>query len=263
MFYGNEYLLSLKQHYPELLQGERQGTVDAELHIGIVDHWIRNFEKLGIDSPTRFQPLSARPWASAASAWAIAGGGANLRHLGAYGSYKGLILLKPAIDLVLYANLIWELQPQTIIEFGSLQGGSGLWFADQMEVLCRRGTVHSFELCYKCISPRANHPRLHFHAADLRHLGTLDRSLFAQLPHPWLVVDDAHENLFNLLQFVSEFLRPGDYCVVEDAFTFLAADTIAALVRLCDSLRFAVDTKYTDAFGLNVTCSPNAWFARV
>src|SRR5262245_7785453 len=57
-------------------------------------------------------------------------------------TYKGLMNLKNPFDLALYTRLIWELQPRTIFEFGSLQGGSGLWLADQMSILCEeRGEV--------------------------------------------------------------------------------------------------------------------------
>src|SRR5579862_7655596 len=98
-FFGKEYIVALREHYPELVKRERQSEVDRELHIGFVDEWIRNFDKVGVDAPNRFQPITDRPWASDLSAWAVSGGGQNLRHAGAYGSYKGLINLKPAIDL--------------------------------------------------------------------------------------------------------------------------------------------------------------------
>jgi cephalosporin hydroxylase len=261
-FYGKEYIVALKEHYPHLVEGVRSATIDHELHIGLVDTWMRNFGAVGDDGPNRFQCITNRSWNSDMSAWAVSGGSRDLRHVGAYGSYKGLIHMKPAIDLVLYSNLIWELQPQTILEFGSLQGGSGLWFADQLQALCASGEVHSFELCYKCISSRASHPRLQFHQADLRDLGTLDKSVFERLPHPWLVVDDAHENLSNLIPFIASFMRSGDYYVIEDAFVYPTAAAIVAIVSGCNNLGFLVDTKYTDAFGVNVTCSPNGWLVK-
>lgn len=261
-FFGHEYIVALKQHYPELVEGERQFTVGAELHIGFIEKWVNALDKVGVDSPTRFQRIADRPWAAALSAWKVSGGGGDLRHAGAYCSYKGLINLKPAIDLVLYSNLIWEMRPQTILEFGSLQGGSACWFADQLEVLCGRGEVHSFELCYKCISPQASHPRLHFHEADVRDLMTLEKTLLERLPHPWLVVDDAHENLANLVPFIASLMIPGDYFVIEDAFLHLTAHTIANVVKVCSSAGFLVDSKYTDAFGLNVTCAPNGWLVK-
>lgn len=154
-----------------------------------------------------------------------------------------------------------------------MQGGSALWFSDQLDALCGHGEVHSFELCYKCISRRAAHPRLHFHQADLRDLATLDKTLFARLPHPWLVIDDAHENLLNLVPFVAGFMASGDYYVVEDIFLHhperiggagkvFKADMILNLVSSFHELGFLVDTKYTDAFGQNVTTSPNGWLIK-
>lgn len=260
-FFGKEYVTALKEHYPERIA--RLSRIDRELHVGPVDRWVRNFDTFGVDAPVRFQRIADRPWSSEMSAWAVSGGKRfNLRLASAYGSYKGLIRLKPAIDLVLYSNLIWEVQPQTIFEFGSLQGGSALWFADQLHVLCGKGEVHSFELCYECISPRASHPSLHFHKADLRDLGTLDKALFERLPHPWLVVDDAHENLGNLIPFVASRMMSGDYYVLEDVLNRASSRTIVGITHICNSLGFLVDTKYTDAFGENVTCSPNGWLVK-
>lgn len=261
-FFGKEYIAALEQHYPEFVEGLRRQTVDRKLHIGFVERWINNLDTVGAEGPDRYQRIADRPWSSAKSAWGSSGGGPNLRHAGAYGSYKGLIQLKPAIDLVLYSNLIWELEPQTILEFGSLQGGSGLWFADQLEISCGRGQVHSFELCYKCISERASHPRLNFHEANLNDLGTLDHDLLQRLPHPWLVVDDAHANLSNLIPFIAGFMEPGDYYVIEDVLANMTSAGISAIVRIVSNLGFMVDTRYTDAFGLNVTCSPNGWLVK-
>jgi cephalosporin hydroxylase len=269
-FLGREYIADLRKHYPELAACGHQSTVDRTLHVGIIDRWTQNIDIVGVDAPDRFQRMTDRPWSSDRSAWDASGANKNLRHAGVHYSYKGLINLKTAIDLVLYSSLIWELQPRTIIEFGSLQGGSALWFSDQLEALCGGGEVHSFDLCYQCISTHASHPRLRFHEADLRDLSTLDPEFLGRLPHPWLVVDDAHENLHNLIPFIAGFMNQGDYYVLEDVFlyhpkrvgeerTAFGADRLATAV---DGLDFWVDTKYTDAFGLNVTASPNGWLVR-
>ena len=91
----------------------------------------------------------------------------------------------------------------------------------------------------------------------------LDERLFARFPHPWLVVDDAHVNYAELMPFVVDNMHAGDYFIAEDALAYPTADIIAAWVRLCDRLKLRVDSKYTDAFGYNVTCAPNAWFKKV
>ncbi len=75
-------------------------------------------------------------------------------------------------------------------------------------------------------------------------------------------MDDAHENLVNLIPFVGSFMTSGDYYVIEDAFIFFTAGSILGIVTICDMLGFLVDTKYTDAFGLNVTCAPNGWLVK-
>src|SRR5580704_480847 len=192
-FLGGAYIDAIRTRYPALVNDGAIASVDLKLHIGIVQKWSRCANVLGADSPDRFQSLGQRSFSTVHNAWSAAYSNAesetSLRRLGASSSYKGLVLLKPPYDIVLYSNLIWELRPKTIIEFGALQGGSALWFADQLDACGQDGEVHSFELLDKCIHPSASHRRLHFHHADLRRLDTLDERLFARFPHPWLVVD--------------------------------------------------------------------------
>jgi cephalosporin hydroxylase len=262
-FLGRDFIAAIKENYPDLLAGDAIASADAKFNVdGVIRRWCEDFDKLGVDATDRFQPLSQRPWTSMRNVWIESGPGGDLRKMGACGAYKGLILLKPAIDLVLYSNLIWELAPRTVIEFGSLQGGSAVWFADQLDALCGHGVVHSFELWDKCIHPSAVHPRVTFHHTDLNDLGSLDEELFQQLPHPWLVIDDAHANLKELIPFVAHRMSFGDYYVIEDAFLAPNAGTIAQLTMVLSALGLMVDTKYTDAFGTNVTCSVNGWLVK-
>ncbi|WP_292332973.1 CmcI family methyltransferase [Mesorhizobium sp.] len=177
-------------------------------------------------------------------------------------TYKGLIHIKTPFDLALYTRLIWELQPRTILELGSYQGGSGLWFADHMSVLCDNpGEVHSFDLHTKCIHENAKHPLLTFHQVDLSDAETLDKSLLKRLPHPWLVIDDAHVQVFSIFSYLEQFLVSGDYYVIEDEPLEANKEIIDGL-QLVEQSGFLVDTYYTDAFGINLTCAPNAWLRK-
>jgi cephalosporin hydroxylase len=264
-FLGRSYLTSLSDNYPELVNERSIDSVDNELHVGIIKKWRQSADILGIDSKSRFQSLEERSFSSLRNAWTSAAdcnSENGLRRLAASSSYKGLIHLKPPCDVVLYSSLIWELQPATIIEFGALQGGSALWLADQMDACHLDGEVHSFELLDKCIHPSASHRRLHFHQVDLNDISSLDSRMFSRLPHPWLVIDDAHTNLVELMPYVGGFLECGDYYVIEDVLLFPPPDVVVAWVQLCHRLRLLVDTKYTDAFGYNVTCSPNGWLQK-
>jgi cephalosporin hydroxylase len=258
VFAGDEYLKQLKINYPKLL---RSGIN----HFGFVQDWIDSENRLNkYDYKTRFVRFDRRSFEAEQHAWKASTGG-DLRWAAARITYKGLIILKPPFDLMLYSNLIWELQPRTILEFGALQGGSSLWFADQLGILCQEGEVHCFELLTKCIHPRAkSHPKLHFHEANLFDLRTLDNTLLNRLPHPWLVIDDAHVNLKNVVNFVAKFMKRGDYYVWEDIFLPEARNEqlIKEMAILAKKFSLLVDVKYTDAFGRNVTCSPNSWLRK-
>jgi len=211
----------------------------------------------------RFVPLARRPFVVRQNVHQATRGG-DERWLGASRAYKGLVNLKAPFDLVLYANLIWELQPRTIIELGALQGGSALWFADQLDALVGDASVHSFELHDQAIHARATHPRLTFHRADLRDLSTLPADVIDQLPHPWLVVEDAHVNTEGVTRFFAARMQLGDYMVWEDLLLDLwtTHDAHAKAIALAAACGLVVDAKYADAFGTNVTTAPNGWLVK-
>jgi cephalosporin hydroxylase len=252
VFSGEDYLRKLEGHYARLIAGSR-------LHSTTVAGWLTPEIRATLnDVSRRFvafedRPIhqDRRPRLPEPPEWVAA----SL-------SYKGLICLKSPFDLVLYSNLMWELQPKTILEFGALQGGSSLWFADQLEIQGGDGQVHSFERLDKCIHPRAAHKRLTFHIVDLSDVSNLDKDLLGRLPHPWLVTEDAHENLEQVIPLVSSFMVSGDYYVVEDMLMLACPRTIAIASEFAKRLGFVVDAKYADAFGVNVTCAPNSWFRK-
>jgi cephalosporin hydroxylase len=264
-FLGSEYIRAIREHYPEIIDGKAIDSIDSQLHIGFIKHWSELPEVVGIDSTNRFQRFEQRSFSMLRNAWTTCADTSmeGLRRLGASASYKGLVHLKPPCDIVLYASLIWELRPATIIEFGALQGGSGLWLADQVEICGLQAEVHSFELLHNCIHPSASHKRLHFHHANLHDMDSLDAAMFQAFPHPWLVIDDAHANLDKLMPFVGSMLVTGDYYVVEDVLLNPTLETIFAWSNFCDRMHLLVDSKYTDAFGYNVTCSPNGWLRKI
>jgi len=258
-FVGGEYLSAFEQHFPEIVKGETEGSRWSDLGIRFAGDLHARREELKAEWPGRFVRFADRPMSGVANAWALSKLSSDPRTVSARASYKGLLNIKPPFDLVLYASLIWELQPKTILEFGAAQGGSALWFSDQLEALVGDGEVHSFELLTECIHPSAVHPRLHFHRADLRDLSTLDPGLLKRLPHPWLVVDDAHTNLAKLVPFVLGFMQEGDYYVIEDVYANLNLCHVADLIAVTDAFKLRVDSKYADAFGVNLTASINTW----
>jgi cephalosporin hydroxylase len=254
LFLGFDYLDALRAHYPEVERNQQNA-------FGFVGNWNKVRDRLAQDGPDRFMSPEKHGFSSDLDVWKVSAKG-DVRWVGASTTYKGLIIGKTPFDLLLYTNLIWELQPKTIIEFGALQGGSGLWFTDQLQVLTGGGEVHSFELLIKCIHPRASHPSLHFHEADLRDVSQLDRGFLEGLAHPWLVVDDAHVNLEALVPFMSGLMKPGDYYVIEDEYMSASNKVRRAAAAMMHECGLEVDTKFTNAFGRNVTQSPNSWLRK-
>lgn len=248
-----DYFAAFERHYPDK---------------GVPARTLRDWATkphAGDDAPDdRYVPLDKRPFVMRQNVHQARGG--DERWLGASRSYKGLVNLKSPFDLVLYANLLWELQPRTIIELGALQGGSALWFADQLEAIVGTtdATVHSFELYDQAIHPRAAHPRLTFHQANLRKLSTLPADVIDAWPHPWLVVEDAHVNTDGVTRFFASRMQHGDYLVWEDLLLGLwtTHDLQAKALALAAECGLVVDTKYTDAFGTNVTTAPNGWLVK-
>lgn len=211
----------------------------------------------------RFAKISTRSWSCSVNGWSYP----NWRQLSPESAlaltYKGLVHLKTPFDLALYARLIWELQPRTIVELGSFQGASGLWLADQATMLCAEpAEVHSFDLHPESVSPDAKHPRLTFHRADLKNFRTLDKRLLKRLPHPWLVIDDAHVDVFKVFMQLNPYLHSGDYYIFEDVLMHPTAQTVALATQIFEQEGYLVDRYYTDAFGYNVTSSPNGWLRK-
>jgi cephalosporin hydroxylase len=261
----SEYGEALRRHYPEVASSwleERsaatpiRGERPSQRQVTALD--------ASIDEPVfagRFQDPDQRQWRAEwptyrrSRRWSTAG-------------YKGLLCMKRPTDLMLYSHLIWELQPRTIIEFGSLQGGSGLWFADQLAALPGgEGRVYSLDYLSKCVHPIARqHPKLAFLTVNLRDLETIDPELLRTAPHPWLVTEDAHVNVFGLFSFLDEYLVSGDYYVIEDAFIERCRqppdEKFLANYRRIARLGYRVDSHYADAFGYNATCAPNAWLRK-
>lgn len=240
------------KNYPD--QMKPGGLLDQDMFDGIN-------EVLKPDHSERFAKPSDRRWMTSIYPWSA---DKRRTRIGALAkTYRGLIFLKTPFDLALYPRLIWELQPRTILELGSYQGGSGLWFADNMSVLCETlGEVHSFDLHAKCVHENARkHPLLTFHQVDLSDVTNFDQNLLMKLPHPWLVIDDAHVQIFSIFSYLNRFMVSGDYYVIEDNPAFPNREIIDGF-ELVEQSGFLVDTYYTDAFGINVTCAPNAWLRR-
>ena len=190
--------------------------------------------------------------------------------------YRGVPFFKSPFDVVVYLQLLSRQKPKTVIEVGTKFGGSALWFADMMSADgakdCRVVSVD--------IKPMAkfSDDRILFLEGDANALAeVLSLDLLSQLPRPWLVVEDSshfYAETAAVLSFFHEWLRTGDYIVVEDGIVdHLSAEFYRQYDNgpnraLSDFLNqytnlYEIDAGLCDHFGFNVTYNPNGWLRRL
>jgi len=161
--------------------------------------------------------------------------------------WRGLPLFKSVFDLSLYAQLLWDLKPRSVLELGSGSGASALWLADHLRLFETGGRVLSLDLK----APAVRDERVSFLEGDCRRIGeALSPALLGGLEHPLLVIEDAHVNVEEVLAHLHQVLDPGDYLAVEDS-TIKTEALSRFLARHPGAYR--VDTRYTDFFGRNAT----------
>lgn len=163
-------------------------------------------------------------------------------------TWAGRPLFKTVYDSLMYPTLISELKPGAIIELGSGSGASALWLADITSANRLMTSIVSVDIKPVTLPDE----RIDFIQGDLNDIENVLGSAVRSLPHPWLVIEDAHVNIPGVLSFFDKALEPGDYLVVEDS--------LSKRPHLTEFLRsavrsYALDAKYADLFGENCTCA--------
>ncbi len=172
-------------------------------------------------------------------------------------TWKGQPLFKTVFDLALYAMILWEVKPKTVIELGSGSGASAVWLADHLKCYGLEGRVLSLDLR----APSLDYDGVTFMTGDCERIAeALPADLLSGLPHPWVAVEDAHVNVLGVLSHLHGFSRPGDCLIVEDSTIKTdALDSFAERFPGC----YQLDTHYTDFFGRNATSCFDSIFVRI
>jgi len=145
--------------------------------------------------------------------------------------YAGVRIAKFPEDLRVYEHLLWQSQPDAVIELGARAGGSALWFRDRLRTLAAYGRIEkprvvSIDLDVEPARASIGSVDAHFEDTITLIAGdVLDPSLpevvAAHLP-PYarcFVVDDSahtYETTSAALHGFSRFVPVGGFFVVED-----------------------------------------------
>jgi cephalosporin hydroxylase len=131
--------------------------------------------------------------------------------------WMGVPLLKYPVDLWAYQEIIYELQPDVLVECGSFLGGSAYYLASIFELL-GKGRVISIDV--QEIAGRIKHSRITYISGSSTDPSVRNkvRELISNDEIVMAVLDSAHDKAHVLeeMRIYSQLVSLGSYLVVED-----------------------------------------------
>ena len=191
--------------------------------------------------------------------------------------YRGCQLIKTADDQAILKEVLQYLKPPTVIELGTFSGGNAIWMADMLRLMEIESQIFSMDIDPSLVEARVKEIKpsnVAFLQGDSYKIEQCFSPSFLQgKPHPWLVIEDAHENVYAVLEYFSQFMKTGDYFIVEDTSPILcthcgvgriytdlpyteAGPTLLQELKtflMKNDQEFKVDSFFTDFFGYNGT----------
>jgi cephalosporin hydroxylase len=138
-------------------------------------------------------------------------------------SWLGVRTLKSVSDMWNYQEILTELRPRLVVEFGTAYGGSALFFASVLDGLELDYRVLTVDTLRTRIDAQAiDHPRIEVFTASSTDRATADRisELKDRYPGPVFAILDSDHSAAHVraeLELITPLLMPGDYLVVEDS----------------------------------------------
>ena len=145
-------------------------------------------------------------------------------------TWMGVPIAKFSGDLVIYQEIMFRTMPRVVVEFGTLFGGSALWFVG---VLAQIHAEAESAVDFKVLSVDITHTRVFARTRRNRHVELMQssstaaavadriRTLRRQMPSHFLFVLDSNHEYAHVraeLQALHPVLIHGDYIVVEDMY---------------------------------------------
>jgi cephalosporin hydroxylase len=138
-------------------------------------------------------------------------------------TWMGVQCLKSPADMWNYQEILHELQPSLLIEFGSLAGGSALYFANVLRQIGNPFRVLSVDVSHKQLRDRAKQDsdvKFVESSSAAPEVADLIRAERQQFPGPvFAILDSDHscQHVLAEMELLRTVLTTGDYLVVEDS----------------------------------------------
>lgn len=131
--------------------------------------------------------------------------------------WLGTVIMKNPFDLLIYQEILWDTRPDLIVECGTSEGGSALFFAGICELM-RHGNVFTIDQ-HQYLRPL--HPGIIWACGDV-----FDPKILAAVQEMqdhgrriMVVLDDDHHkgHVLKEMETYGKFVSQGCYMVVEDS----------------------------------------------
>jgi len=134
--------------------------------------------------------------------------------------WRGVRLIKMPTDMMLYHKVIWENQPDFIIDSGTKFGGSALFYQDMLDMIGKGGKVITID---KFPVEKKKDPRITYiedgstSEATLKYIRDTvkDKSVMVVLDS-----DHSRQHVKRELFYYSHIVTKGQYLVVEDCYMY-------------------------------------------
>jgi cephalosporin hydroxylase len=138
-------------------------------------------------------------------------------------TWMGVHTLKSPMDMWNYQEILVSLQPSVIVEFGTNQGGSALFFSSVMQQIGRPYVIVSADIAASGISEKTKsdpNVRLLTASSSSPEVRKTIQELRLKFPGPaFAILDSDHskEHVFAEMESLRDILVAGDYMIVEDS----------------------------------------------
>ncbi len=138
-------------------------------------------------------------------------------------TWAGVSVLKSPSDMWNYQEIIFELKPSLVIEFGTRYGGATLFFAHLLEQMPQPSKVLSVDIDHSVLDGRVqHHPRIELMLSSSTHPVVAQRISTLQEEFPGLIFaildsDHSKDHVFQEMEILRPLLKAGDYLIVEDS----------------------------------------------
>jgi cephalosporin hydroxylase len=160
-------------------------------------------------------------------------------------TWMGRKIWKNPYDLWVMQEIIYEIQPDFIIETGTYQGGSALYFAHLLDIL-DHGKIITID-----INPNnwEDHPRITYIQGNsvndlvFESVISVMKSINISLNSNLVILDSDHskEHVLKELQLYSKFIRKGSYIIVEDTNIGAPLEAVKEFLNTSEGKNFIID----------------------